>query len=437
METIKVIFDFITGFGASVMMPIIVTLLALALGAKFGKALRAGVTVGIGFIGIGLVIDLLFKYMGPAANAMVENWHVSLTAIDVGWPVAAAIAFGTDIGKVIFIVGLLVNVIMLVTRLTKTVDIDLWNYWHWAFSGSLVYVVSGSFALGIVAAVIHAALSLLIADKTAPTLREHFHWPDISIPQGFATASMLLVWPIIWFFDKIGFQKEQPETDKAKGKKAADVSTIRERFSFFGEPVLVGLVMGLVIGILAYAPAGLAWQELLTKILQLAMGAAAVMLLLPRVVAILMEGLVPLSEQAREFLQKRFAGREFYIGMDSALLIGEPTTLTVGFILVPITLLLAVIVPGNKMLPFGDLAATPFFIAMLTPYARGNFWRTLVGGTIIMLVLLVTGSIWAPVITATAQSIGYAFPEGAASISGFANPIAWILVMLTKLVFGG
>jgi len=432
MDAIKAVYDFITGFGPSVMMPIIVTILALVLGARFGKALRAGITVGIGFIGINLVIGLLFQYMGPAAEGMVKNWGVELTAIDVGWPVAAAIAFGTRIGSVIFIVGLLVNIVMLVLRLTKTVDIDLWNYWHWAFSGSLVFVVSGSFLLGIVAAVIHAVASLVIADRTAPRIREYFNWPDISIPQGFAAVSMILVWPIIWVFDKIGFQKPKAETEEG----GTDVSAIRERFAIFGEPVLVGLVLGLVIGVLAYVPAGLSLKDLLTNILQLAMGAAAVMLLLPRVVGILMEGLIPLSEQAREFLQKRFAGREFYIGMDSALLIGEPTTLTVGFILVPITLILAVILPGNKMLPFGDLAATPFFIAMLTPYARGNFWRTLVGGTIIMILLMYMGSIWTPVITATAQSIGYAFPEGAAQITGFANPLAWILVMLTKLFTG-
>src|SRR3990172_3484123 len=159
MDAIKAVYDFITGLGPSVMMPIIITLLALVLGAKFGRALRAGITVGIGFIGINLVIGLLFQYLGPAAEGMVKNWGVSLTAIDVGWPVSAAIAFGTDIGRVIFIVGLLVNIIMLATRLTKTVDIDLWNYWHWAFSGSLVYVVSGSFWLGILAAIIHAALN--------------------------------------------------------------------------------------------------------------------------------------------------------------------------------------------------------------------------------------------------------------------------------------
>jgi PTS system galactitol-specific IIC component len=122
--------------------------------------------------------------------------------------------------------------------------------------------------------------------------------------------------------------------------------------------------------------------------------------------------------------------------MDSALMIGEPLTLTVAFLLVPITLILAMILPGNKMLPFGDLAATPFFVVMVTPFARGRFWKTLITGTIIMALLLYMGSIWTPLITATADSIGYAFPEGAAQITGFANPLGWPLVMLSQLLFG-
>lgn len=441
MDTIKGIFDFITGFGPSVMMPIIITLLAMALGASFGRALRAGITVGIGFIAINLVIGMMLQYLGPAAERLITNWGVQLTAIDVGWPAGAAIAFGTQIGSMIFIIGLLVNVIMLVLRLTKTVDIDLWNYWHWAYTGSLVFVVSNSLLLGILAAILHCIYSLKVADLTAPTIQKYFNWPDISIAQGFATASMILVWPIIKLFDLLGFAKDPVVEDK-KGEKvlpvtgSASMDSLRERFGVFGEPVLVGLVLGLVIGILAYAPAGLTFQQALYSITQLAMATAATMLLMPRVVAILMEGLIPLSEQAREFLQKRFAGREFYIGMDSAILIGEPTTLTVAFILVPITLLLAVIIPGNRLLPFADLAATPFFICMLTPFARGNFWRTLVGGTIIMAILLITGSVISPFISQVAQSVGYEFPSGALQIGGFANPFGWILVMLSRLIFG-
>jgi len=430
MDAIKAVFDFITGFGPSVMMPIIITILGLALGAKFGKALRAGITVGIGFIGINLVIGLLFRNFGPAAEAMVKNWGVTLTAIDVGWSVGAAIAFGTRIGSVIFIVGLVVNLVMLALKWTKTVDVDLWNYWHWAYTGSLVYTATGNFLLGIIGAALHAIYCLKVGDITAPVIQKYFGWPDISIPQGWAATSMLLIWPIFKILDLIGLDKG------SEAAETRDLEKLRERVGVLGEPVLVGLVMGIVIGLLAYVPAGLGFQDLLTKILTLAMDMAAVMLLMPRVVAILMEGLIPLSDQAREFLQTRFKGRQFYIGMDSALLIGEPLTLTVGFLLVPVTLILAMILPGNKLLPFGDLAATPFFVAMVTPHAKGRFWRTFITGIVIMVILLYMGTILSPLVTVTAKSIGFAFPSGATQIGGFANPLGFFIVMIARLLFG-
>ncbi|HET9224231.1 MAG TPA: PTS transporter subunit IIC [Roseiflexaceae bacterium] len=482
MDTVKAIYDFLTGLGPSIMMPIIITMLALVLGAKFGRALRAGITVGIGFIGINLIIGLLFQFLGPAAEGMAKNWGVQLTYIDVGWPVAAAIAFGTQIGSVIFVVGLTVNVLMLVFRLTKTLDVDMWNYWHWAFTGSLVYVATDMFWLGILCAAIHAAYTLVVADLTAPVIQKYFKWPDLSISQGWATTSMLIVWPMMKLLDWLGVEKvpaprptvvtmvpatamgpaigggriqvvedlpaEEPETAAQpveRGEAAApleeeeetDLERLRKKIGVFGEPVLLGLGLGLLIGLLAYGPAaGQTATEMLTKILQLAMAMAAVMVLMPRMVSILMEGLIPLSEQAREFLQKRFSDRKFYIGMDSALMIGDPLTLTVGLLLVPITLLLAVLLPGNRLLPFADLAATPFFVVMATPMNGGRFWRTLITGIVIMVIIMYMGSIWSPLITSTAQGIGYTFPEGAAQIGGFANPLGWILVMIAKLLFG-
>ena len=50
------ILNYIVDLGPQVMMPIIITIFGLILGAKFGKALRAGLTVGVGFIGLNLVI---------------------------------------------------------------------------------------------------------------------------------------------------------------------------------------------------------------------------------------------------------------------------------------------------------------------------------------------------------------------------------------------
>src|SRR5699024_11949317 len=110
----------------------------------------------------------------------------------------------------------------------------------------------------------------------------------------------------------------------------------------------------------------------LSEVLQLAIQTGAVMLLMPKMVALLMEGLSPVSEAAGDFVKKRFSGRDLYIGMDSALSVGHPAVLSASLIIVPITLFLAVLLPGNTVLPFGDLATIPFLICLMVPVFRGN-----------------------------------------------------------------
>lgn len=56
MSEILGFFSAIQGLGATVMMPIIIFVFGLVLGTEKGKALRAGLTVGVGFIGLNLVI---------------------------------------------------------------------------------------------------------------------------------------------------------------------------------------------------------------------------------------------------------------------------------------------------------------------------------------------------------------------------------------------
>lgn len=55
------------------------------LGQGFVKSFRAGLTVGVGFIGINLVIGLISSYAGAAAQAMVDRLNLSLNVLDVGW----------------------------------------------------------------------------------------------------------------------------------------------------------------------------------------------------------------------------------------------------------------------------------------------------------------------------------------------------------------
>ena len=58
------VFSYIISLGASVMMPILFTIIGLCIGMKFGKALKSGLYVGVGFVGLGIVTALLTNNFG-------------------------------------------------------------------------------------------------------------------------------------------------------------------------------------------------------------------------------------------------------------------------------------------------------------------------------------------------------------------------------------
>ncbi|GGL57106.1 PTS galactitol transporter subunit IIC [Sporolactobacillus putidus] len=407
--------------GASVMLPVLLFIFALILRIRPGKAFKAGLTVGIGFVGLNLVISLLTTNLGPAAQAMVKNYGLSLSSIDVGWPAASAIAYGTVLGSMAIPVGIIANVILLFLGLTKTLDVDVWNYWHIAFTGSLVYAVSQNFWLGIYTMVIHAALLYLLADMSSRTVQKYYGLPNITFPHGASAPGFLLALPLNWLFDHI------PGINKIK----LDPETVQKRLGVFGDSTVMGVIIGLIIGILAKYPIG--------GTLQLAVNTGAVMMLMPRMVALLMEGLTPISEGANDFVQKRFPGRNLFIGMDSALAVGQSSVLSSSLILVPLTLLIAVILPGNKVLPFGDLATIPFMIALMAAVFRGDIFRTVIGGAINIAASLYVASWAAPLITKAAIAANFNL-HGSHSISVLSDGgvwTTWIIVGLGKVISWG
>lgn len=421
MNTIITITNFITSLGSTVMLPIIILILGLILKMKLSKAIVSALTIGVGFVGLGLIIDLLSGALDPVAKALVERFGLDLTALDVGWPAASAIAFGTTIGALIIPIIFLFNIILLSLKLTKTLDVDIWNYWHFAFSGSIAYLWSGNnLIVGIVVALIHCFISFKIADITASKVQDFFNIPGISIPQAEAAATV----PIVFILDKI--------IDRIPVIKDININieNIQNKVGILGLPLVMGTIIGLILGLLSYG--------FKKDSLNLAIQMGAIMVLCPRIISIFMEGFAPVSEAAREFMQKRFKNQEFNIGLDSAIMIGHPTTILVSGILIPITLILAFILPGNKVLPFADLASITFSIAFVTPLVKGNFFRTLIYGIVIMVLLLYISTGFASGLTDIARNIGYELPENSSIIAVFSegNWIAYILTNIARLITG-
>lgn len=382
------------------MMPILFTIIGLCIGLKFGKSLKSGLYVGVGFVGLGIVTALLTTNFGDPLTAISQLYHLQLSVFDMGWPAAAAVAYNTAVGALIIPICLGVNFLMLITKTTRTVNIDLWNYWHFAFIGAVVYFVMGeSLAWGYFAAIVCYIITLVMADLTAEKFQGYYPGMEgISIPQPFVQSFMPFAWVIGKVLDKIpGFSRLD-----------IDAEGLKKKFGVLGEPLVLGVIVGALIGALA--------QFDVKKILFLGVTMGAVMELIPRITKLFIDGLMPISEKTQEVVHKRWAGKKIYIGMSPALVIGHPTTLVVSLLLIPVTLFMAVVLGGNEFLPLASLAGMFYVFVMVLPFTKGNVVKTFIVGLVALAVGLYFVTDTAPDFTLAANAVYAQTGDSAAKI---------------------
>ena len=416
MEMVKKIVDFILSLGPATMLPIILTIFGLILGQGFKKSFRAGVTVGVGFVGVNLVIGLLMSSLGKAAEALVNSLGLKFDIIDVGWPIGAAITFAAPIAAVLIPIIFIFNMVLLYLNFTKTMDVDIWNYWHLIFPGAMVYYATNSIIIAIILTLVNAAVIFKLADWTAPAVEHHFGLPGISLPHG-ETVNFA---PIMYALNKV--EDKIPGFNKIK----LDGEKLQEKIGMFGEPLIMGIILGVLLGILGRYP--------LNDILSLGIQMGAVMILMPKMVALLMEGLTPISEGAKDFISKKFPGKDVYIGLDAAVVIGNPANMTVALLMIPITIFLAVVLPYNKMLPFADLAVLPFTVIWAVAASKGDIFRGLINSIVAICIVFFIATNLGPLTTQMGHAVGFDFPAGATMISGIDMSCHITLWIILKLI---
>lgn len=263
------------GLGSTVFLPIIIFILGIIFGVKPAKAAISGFTVGIGSIGLNLVIGLLSDNLGTAIQVMGEHYGFSLNIMDIGCGVGGPLAFSTTFGIILIPMSLIVNLLFVMLGWTKTLNVDIWNFWFPCFLGLVAQAVTGNFVTGILGALVAVMLQWLLADIFQKKVSEFFGYPGIAISHMMALSGTLIAVPLNWIFDRIpGFNKIE-----------ADSETIAKRFGFFGDTVVIGIIIGMIVGFLA--------KYDFAKAAQLGMATGAVMKIMPKMVAMFMEGLMP------------------------------------------------------------------------------------------------------------------------------------------------
>lgn len=414
MKYVMAVFNWLIAAGPTVMLPVIITIIGMFFGLKITRAFKSGLTLGIGFAGIKLILDFMTTNVGPAAKAMVERTGVHLTALDVGWGSIAAITWASPIIAILIFGILLVNIILLILRKTHTLDVDIWNYHHLAIVGVLVYFQTKNIFLAVGSSLVMAVMTFKFADWSQPDVERFFGIPGVSLPTVSALSSLVIAWPLNWLLDRIPFFRNSKFS----------IRDAQKYLGFFGDSMIMGLIIGMAIG-------GLAGYDFM-KIMQLGVSMSAVLVLIPKMTSLFMEGLMPISESAQTWSQKRFKGQKLFIGLDAAVVVGNQDVITTALIIIPLTIAMALVLPGNHVLPFADLAVVPFRVAMVVALTNGNLLKNIIIGLVVTASLLWCGTSTAPVLTAVAKSVGIKLGANSLYISSFAATSmiqSWIVYM--------
>ena len=414
----------INDLGNFIFIPLIFFVLMLLLKQPAKRAFTSSMKVGIGFISLNLVVGFMLEKMEPAIKSLAEKTGSSLSAVDVGGAATAVMGFGSSIGAIIIPLAICINVILLMLKLVDCVNVDVFNLHQNASMGAIVYAFSGNFLYGVLTAGLFHVIALIGADLSAKNNQDFYDLPDgVSISHPVANTYLLFAYPLNYIFDRLPFIKNLDASPKK----------IQERFGVLGESTTVGFLIGTILGLISSD-----WQDPYMAVIssvQLGMYLAAVMLLLPRMTSIMMEGLVPFSNAVRTKLVKKFPDRDITVGMDTALIIGDPAVIAPALLLIPVILILAVILPGNIVMPLGDLSQFVFFIACMVPIFKGNVIRTWLASILLFGPGLYIASWMTPATNEVYQRFGAAAQSNVmyTSLNPSANPFTGLFALASEI----
>lgn len=390
MTLLNDVIGYILSFESFVLLPLLLFVISLIVRMKINDAIKASLSIGVGFIGINLVIGYFISNMGPAVEGMVSRLDLGFTALDAGWAPMALVTWGTEFTGPLILMLVVINGLMLVTGLTKTLNIDLFNFWHFMYGGIVVYVVTDSVLLMFLCIAVTSIFILKFSDWMGDSFEQYSGVEGVTS----TTLSAVSYYPISLILDKV--------FDRIPGFRDihVDAEAIQKRFGILGEPLTIGLIIGLSIGVAS----GYEVKE----VLALGMKFAAVIFLLPKMCSVLADGLSPISETMTAFVQKKFPkSGKTYVAVDIALILGDASVIVTGLFMIPILILLALILPGVNYIPLADLAMIMVVTSTTNVVNGGNVIRSVVTGIPLAVIHLYLGSWMASTYTDVANAYNY------------------------------
>ena len=399
-ETLKAFFD---TFGKELMVPVMIFVICLIFRAPLKKAFSSAVLVGVGLKGMAFITSAFGNVLTPLVQRIVEESGLDLPALDIGWQAVASVAYSTQIGYIFIGVGLVFQILLWLVKWTDIfMPSDLWNNYSIVVWGSMYYQLRQNMVVAFLLMMFINMVTLTLAEVVQKRWSTYYKYPGCAMtaPHHVGDTPMYLVLNIL--FSKIGL-------DKLK----ADPAALRKKIGFMGEPMYLGLIVGLLLGFIGnFTRLGelAAWAQ----IIDVTITCSAVMAIFPRIAGLFASGFTALTDYSRKTLKKSSLGknREFIIAVNDALGYGEAATLTTGLLVIPVCVLIAFILPGNLVIPLMVLPSLPYMVEFPVCLSNGNIIKAWIMACIVFCAKMAMASYWAAT-----------FTEVAANEAGFAAAV--------------
>ncbi|WP_232698154.1 PTS galactitol transporter subunit IIC [Brevibacillus daliensis] len=403
---LKNVFD---AFGAAIFVPIMLYIIALILKVPSKKAFNSALSAGVGLTGFSLITNSFIPIMVPIVDRMVKTTGIDLPILDIGWQATSVVAYSTQVGLVFIGIALLIQIVLFLLKWTNIfMPGDLWNNYSFMVWGSMLYLLTENMVLAIACMVVLNLYILLFAEVYEKRFSTYYNYPNCALTAPHHVGAVPYAIAMDWVLRKLGADKVN-----------LNPATIKRRLGFIGDPVTLGLILGCLLGIAGNFDQ-LNRLEAWGQILTVGISTAAVMAIFPKV-AVFFEAsaFTSLTDASKKTAKGSSKKREWYIAVNDAVGYGEPATLITGILLIPIMVILAVILPGNKALPMVDLIALPYMVIVIISISKGNIFKALISGAIWFSLGLYMCTITAGYFTEVAMGVGIDIPAGVMMITSF------------------
>lgn len=416
LETVNQIFQI---FGASVVVPIMIFIVALCLKVKPKTAMMSAFYAGVGLTGFGWVIQAFTPTITKIIKQMVSNTGIKLPIVDIGWQAGSLASFGSMVGLSFFVFGLIAELLLFAFGVTKIfMASNLWNNFGFMIWGTVCYYVTHNFWLSLGLSFFMLLYALLLAEVQADRWSDYYGVKNASVASLHNIEQVVPAIILDPLWNLLGFNKVKMTPEYFKNK-----------LGVFGEPTTLGALLGLLIGILGNINAlntMKAWGQILTVAVQL----SAIMTIFPLITNVFSQAFTPLADEIDKNTHKKTGNsdesvnevtnkKRWFLGVDDGVGYGEPATIISGVILIPIMVLIAFILPGNKTLPIVDLISLPFMVESIVAITRGNILKVIANGIVWFCLGLYASSWLGTFYTGAVSHYGVALPAGIVLITSF------------------